>query len=151
MKKLQIFTTGLQFKPNMTRSIQKLLYHVTIFTVFIFLTGESFGWGTCIFIGVGDSGASDNLWLPCRNYASLTESCTLIYVGNRYYTVIHTWKFWLSFSARQTVRQAGSSLSSIFSDIFTNWKQWVMGPTKSEKYGSSVEFMGPFRNVLFSE
>ena len=29
------------------------------------------------------------------------------------------------------------------SDIFTNWKQWVLGPTKVEKYGSSVEFMGP--------
>ena len=56
VKKLQIFTTGLQLKPNMTRSIQKLLYYVTIFSVFIFLTGESFGWGTCIFIGGGGFG-----------------------------------------------------------------------------------------------
>ena len=34
------------------------------------------------------------------------------------------------------------SASSV-SDIFTNWKQWVLGPTKVAKYGSSVEFMGP--------
>ena len=36
------------------------------------------------------------------------------------------------------------------SDTFTNWKLWVLGPTRLEKYGSSVEFMGPlpYRPIL---
>ena len=40
-----------------------------------------------------------------------------------------------------TVKQ--SLIYNTFPVIFTNWKQWVLGPTKVEKYGSSVEFMGP--------